>query len=207
VSVLTANTVISSKLWAEPSDRTKSILREAVLILGFALLTAAAAQWELKLGFTPIPITGQTFAVLISGAALGMRSGAASQALYWAMGLAHLPFFADGAGGWKDGTGTSIGYFVGFILAAATIGYMAERRQDRNIASSVAAMAAGTVVIYVCGAIGLMLKLDIPLEGNEGFNAMTLGVSPFLVGDFVKLMAAGAVMPAAWALVGKIKKS
>lgn len=206
MSVLTANTVITSKLWAQPSDRTMAVLREAVLIVGFALLTAAAAQWEFKLGFTPVPITGQTFAVLISGAALGMRSGAASQALYWAMGLAHLPFFAGGKGGWKDGTGSTMGYLVGFVVAAAVIGYMAERRQDRNLASSFAAMAAGTVVIYVLGAAWLMFKLDIPLEGNDGANAMAYGVTPFLVGDFVKLLAAGAVMPVAWSIVGRAKK-
>lgn len=207
MSVLTANTVISSQVWSAPSDRTKALLREFALILGFALVTAAAAQWELKLSFTPVPITGQTLAVLISGAALGMRSGAASQALYWAMGLAHLPFFSGGDGGWKDGTGSTMGYLVGFIVAAGLIGYMAERKQDRNFASSIAAMAAGTMVIYVLGAAWLMIKLDIPLEGNDGANAMAYGVTPFLVGDFVKLLAAGAVMPLAWAAVGRIKKS
>ncbi len=205
MSVLTANSVLTTRLWTVPSDRTKAIVREATLILGFALLTALAAQIKFSLGFTPVPITGQTFAVLVSGAALGMRSGAASQVLYWLMGLA-LPFYAGGKHGWEAGTGGTFGYLIGFVLAAAAIGYLAERRQDRNFATSLSAMALGSVIIYICGAAWLMHKYNIPLEGNDGENAMAWGVTPFLVGDLAKMIAAGAAMPLAWSAVNAAKK-
>jgi biotin transport system substrate-specific component len=105
-------------LLPKSSVRSRAITRDVVLVLGFALLTAAAAQVQFSLGFTPVPLTGQTFAVLLSGAALGMRRGIASQAMYWGLGLTGLPFYAGGDGGWQNGTGSTLGYFVGFIVAA-----------------------------------------------------------------------------------------
>ncbi len=98
------------------ASRAQTFTQDALLVIGFALLTALAAQVEIPLGFTPVPLTGQTFAVLLSGAVLGARRGALSQGAYWAMGLVGLPFYSGGAGGWEKGTGATMGYLVGFIF-------------------------------------------------------------------------------------------
>ena len=128
-----------------------------------------------------------------------------SQGLYWMMGLVGLPFYANGDGGWKLGTGSTMGYLVGFVLASALIGYLAERRADRNIASSLSAMAIGTVVIYVCGATWLAHTINVPVATGDT-NAISLGVTPFLLGDLLKMVIAGAIAPTAWAVLGRTRK-
>ncbi len=188
----------------DPSDRTLRIARDVALIVGFACLTAVFAQIRFSLGVTPVPITGQTFAVLLSGAALGWQRGAASQAVYWVFGIVSPVVWYAGddtgtsvAAGWRVATGTTAGYLAGFVVAAAIVGYLAERGQDREFATSAPAMLAGTVAIYVCGATWLAWKLNIPIADGET-NAVALGVTPFLVGDLVKLLLAGALTPIAW---------
>jgi biotin transport system substrate-specific component len=198
----TTSPVITNRLWAPPAESTKAMIRTGALVLGFALLTAALAQFELKLSFTPVPITGQTLGVLLAGGALGMRLGAASQGLYWVMGLIGLPFYSGGEGGWKAGTGTTMGYLVGFIVAAALIGYLAERRHDRNLVSSVAAMALGSAIIYILGAGWLAHSLNIPIATGDA-NAIAYGVTPFLIGDAIKMLLAGALLPAAWSIANR----
>jgi len=180
-------------------------VRDAVAVIGFALLTALAAQVRFHLGFTPVPITGQTFAVLLAGGTLGMSRGAASQALYWAMGLIGLPFFAGGDGGWESGTGATMGYLAGFIVASALVGYMAERRADRNVITSLAAMTMGSVVIYAMGALWLAFDLGIPVADGDD-SALALGVTPFLAGDVLKVAIASAVTPSAWLLVSRFRR-
>ena len=96
--------LFADRVWAPASDRNQRLVRTATLVIGFALLTAALAQFEVHLSFTPVPITGQTLGVLLAGAALGWRSGALSQGLYWVLGLVGLPFYSGGDGGWKNGT-------------------------------------------------------------------------------------------------------
>jgi biotin transport system substrate-specific component len=169
----------------------------AVLVIGFSLLTAAAAQIRIPLGFTPVPLTGQTFAVLLAGAVLGLRAGAASQALYVAIGLAGFPVFQGGEGGWEYATGATAGYLAGFVAAAALVGYLAERGQDRAVATAVPAMLAGNVVIYLFGVTWLMRSLGTDLAG-----ALTAGFAPFVVGDLLKIVAAGLLLPAMWRVVG-----
>jgi len=177
-----------------PRSGTLSIL----LVFAAAALTALAAQWRIDLPFTPVPITGQTFAVLLSGAALGMTLGFAGQLVYVAVGALGMPVFAGGEGGWDIVTGTTAGYLVGFIVAAGLIGYMAERRQDRTFPTMFTAFVIGSTVIYTCGVIGLMIVADL------GFvAAFELGVSPFLVGDILKGAAAGILLPGAWRLIGE----
>ena len=173
--------------------------------MGFALLTALAAQVKFHLGFTPVPITGQTFAVLLAGGTLGLSRGAASQALYWVMGLVGLPFFAGGESGWESGTGATMGYLAGFVVASALIGYMAERRADRNFVTSLAAMTMGSVVIYAMGALWLAIDLGIPVANGED-NALALGVTPFLAGDALKILIASAITPSAWLLVSRFRR-
>jgi biotin transport system substrate-specific component len=193
-----------------PTHEIGRLARDGALVAGFAVFTALFAQIRIDLGFTPVPITGQTFAVLLAGAALGWRRGALSQAVYWIAGVfMPVAWYADdksGASihaGWKIATGATAGYLAGFVLAAALVGYLAERRQDRDFVTSVPAMLAGTAVIYACGVVWLAHWLNIPVSptGDGEPNAISLGLTPFLVGDTVKLLLAGALTPIAWQAV------
>jgi biotin transport system substrate-specific component len=195
---------VLADLIVQPTTRVRAIVRDVLLVVGFALLTAAAAQIEIQLGFTPVPLTGQTFAVLLSGAVLGMRRGALSQLVYWMAGLTGLPFYSGGAGGWKSGTGATLGYLVGFIVAAGAIGYLAEKKQDRNFATSLPAMLLGSTLIYTCGAAWLTTYLNIGFATGET-NAISLGVAPFLVGDVIKALLAAACTTGVWAAINKRK--
>ncbi len=168
-----------------------------VAVVGFAALTALAAQWVIPLPFTPVPITGQTFAVLLSGAALGWRLGAMSQGLYLLMGIAGLPVYAQGGSGLETFAKGSAGYLVGFVFAAALLGQLAEKRQDRTVATTVSAFLAGSAVIYAFGVAGLMINLGMDINA-----AIIAGVVPFVFGDVLKAAAAGLLLPATWRLVG-----
>lgn len=177
-------------------------VRSAVAVVAFALLTAACAQLSFHLPWTPVPVTGQTFAVLLSGAALGCARGAASQLLYVALGAVGLPFYAPNAdgirGGWEIATGATAGYLAGFVVAAAVVGRLAERGEDRRPLTSLAAMVLGSAVIYVLGATWLAHHLGVP-----GTEAVELGVTPYLIGDTLKVALAGLALPAAWHLAGR----
>lgn len=175
----------------------RSRMATVALVVGFALLTALAAQWEIMLGFTPVPVSGQTFAVLLSGAALGTWAGASSQLLYLALAAAGLPFFSGGESGIQVFAGPTSGYLVGFVVAAALVGRLAEHRADRRVLTAVPAFAAGSVVMYAFGMLGLVV-----LIGMSPGEAFVLGVVPFLVGDALKAAIAGLVLPAAWKLTG-----
>ncbi len=176
-----------------PSSKVMSV----VLVISAAALTALAAQWRIQLSFTPIPITGQTFAVLLTGAALGWKLGAAGQLLYLAIGAAGAPVFSDATGGMEVIRGASGGYLIGFVFAAALVGWMAERRQDRTFATMFTAFLVGSAVIYVFGLIGLMAATGWPLA-----EAVEKGLVPFLLGDLIKASAAGLLLPGAWRLLG-----
>ena len=190
-----------------PTVASQRITRDAALISGFAALTAVLAQVKFSLGFTPVPITGQTLATLLAGTVLGWKRGAASQFVYWVAGI-FMPFawYANDetgssiSAGWNYAIGTTAGYMVGFVLAAALVGALAERGQDRDLMTSVPAMLAGTAVIYTCGVGWLAIKLDIPVATGET-NAIGLGLVPFLIGDAIKLIIAGAAAPAVWRLL------
>jgi biotin transport system substrate-specific component len=180
-----------------PRSRT----RDVALVVGFALLTALAAQVVIPLGFTPVPITGTTFAVLLSGAVLGARRGAAAQLLYVALGALGLPFFAEASGGWEVATGATGGYIIGFVVAAWVVGTLADRGQDRSIATAIPAFLAGTIVIYALGAGWLAVHLGVPLTAAVGEpSAVALGITPFLVGDVLKAVLAGVLLPLGWRL-------
>ncbi|MEA3075806.1 MAG: biotin transport system substrate-specific component [Actinomycetota bacterium] len=170
-------------------------VRDALLVVGFAGLTALAAQLTIKLPFTPVPITGQTFAVLATGTALGWRRGLLSQLLYVVAGLG-LPIYAGGAHGWAQLTGASGGYLVGFVVAAALVGLLSERRQDRSLLTSIPAMLAGSAVIYAFGLPWLAHSIHV-----SGTKAAELGLAPFLIGDTIKLLLAAGIGPAAWRFV------
>ena len=172
-------------------------LRDVTLVVGGALFTALAAQIVIHLGFTPVPLTGQTFAVLTVGGILGARRAAASQMLYWVMGAVGLPFYANAQGGWDVATGATAGYLAGFVVAAGVIGWFADRREDRNYMRSLASLSLGTIIIYTMGALWLAHSLNIPVASGTS-NAVSLGIEPFVVGDMVKLILAAAVTPLGW---------
>jgi biotin transport system substrate-specific component len=177
-----------------PGDR----VRDVVLVATFAALTGLAAQVAVKLPFTPVPITGQTFAVLLGGAALGWRRGLAGMVLYLAVGLTPwVPWFAEGKGGTGVLQAPSFGYIVGFLAAVALVGWLAGRGWDRTPPRTVLTMTLGNLVIYAFGLPWLMVNLGVGLA--EGLQ---LGVTPFLAGDALKILLAAGLLPGAWALVG-----
>ena len=172
------------------------VFADVLLVVAGAGLVALAAQVEFHLPFTPVPITAQTFAVLLVGASLGSVRGLASLTLYLAVGLVGAPVYAGGKGGWEWFTGATGGYLVGFLVAAALTGWLAEQRWDRRFSSAVAALLSGNVVVYVFGLPWLART------ANAGFEkTLELGLYPFVVGDILKLYLAGALLPGAWRLV------
>jgi biotin transport system substrate-specific component len=177
------------------------LLADVLLVAGGAGFVALAAQVSIALPFTPVPITGQTFAVVLVGAGLGAVLGLASLGLYLFVGALGAPVYADGDHGWDVLTGPTGGYIVGFVLAAGLTGYLAQRRWDRRFSSAVAAMLTGNVVIYLVGLPWLAEQIDAGLEGT-----LEAGLYPFVVGDLLKLYLAGALLPAAWGLVGRVRR-
>ncbi len=172
------------------------LLADAALVAGGAGLMALSAQFAFKLPFTPVPITGQTFAVLLVGASLGTVRGGASGLLYVLAGLV-LPVYASGGEGVGVITGASGGYLVSYPFVSALTGRLAERRWDRRFSSAVGAMLTGNVVIYLFGLPWLAVVLHTNLE-----KTLEDGLYPFVPGDTFKLYLAAAALPGAWRLVG-----
>jgi biotin transport system substrate-specific component len=198
---VTAITAPAPRVLIDSLVPTSVRLRAVALVPAAVLLTALAAQVRFVLPWTPVPVTGQTFAVLLTGAVLGLRLGAASQAIYVAIGALGMPVFTDWQGGWSAATGTTAGYLVGFVVAGALVGALAERQQDRAVLTSVPAMLTGTAVIYLVGAAWLTVHLDV-----SAARAVELGVAPFLIGDTLKLLAAGALVPGLWRLIDRAER-
>lgn len=174
----------------------RSRLSAIALVVGAAALTALAAQWRFPLW--PVPITGQTFAVLLTGAALGWRAGGAAQLLYLAVGAAGVPIFTEASGGIEVLAGPTAGYLLAFPVAAAVVGRLAEMRHDRRFWSMALAAVAGSAIIYAGGVLGLIFFI-----GLSPAAAWANGVVPFLLGDALKAIAAGIALPAAWKLTGR----
>jgi biotin transport system substrate-specific component len=172
--------------------RTRSVpatwLREAALAVAGVALLALSARVIIPLPITPVPVTGQTFAVLLLAAAYGARRGLATVALYILAGIAGLPVFAAIPGA------ASYGYIAGFALAALVVGWLAERGWDRTIPHSIVAMLAGEAAIYLCGLVWLARFVGWG-------NVIALGLTPFLIGDALKLLAAALLLPATWRAV------
>ncbi len=178
------------------------VLADAALVVAGTGLVAGAAQISVSLPFTPVPITGQTFAVVLVGASLGMIRGCASLVLYLWLGVAGAPIYADQAHGWSVVTSASGGYIVGFVAAAAVTGFLAERRWDRRLSSSIGSMLTGNVIIYLVGLPWLAVVLDTNLE-----KTLEFGLYPFVPGDVFKLYLAAALLPGAWKIVDRIKRA
>src|ERR671936_856797 len=160
-----------------------TLLTDAARVLGGAGLVAASAQVSIPLPFTPVPITGQTFAVLLVGALLGARLGTAAMVAYITEGLVGLPVFAAAPGSF------SYGYLAGFMAAALVVGWFADRGWTRDLPLTIVAMVAGEVAIYFFGL--LWLAHLVPPD-----KVLAFGLYPFLIGDAIKLVAAALVVPA-----------
>lgn len=170
--------------------RLSAVTNAALILLG-ALIVALLAQVRIALPFTPVPITGQTLGVLLVAAALGSHRGAASLGLYLGGGLAGLPFFSGGGSGLAYLSGPTGGYLVGFLAAAALVGWLAEHGWTRTAYKTAALFTLGSLVIYAFGAASLAAFVGLR-------QALMVGVWPFLPGDALKAILAAALLPAAW---------
>ncbi|WP_338676683.1 biotin transporter BioY [Streptomyces sp. SCSIO 30461] len=174
-----------------PASRTKDI----ALVVGGAVLTGVAAQISLPVPGSPVPVTGQTFAALLVGTALGARRGFLALALYAVAGVAGMPWFAGASSGYAM---PSFGYILGMLLAATVVGALARRGADRSVPRTAGAMVLGSAIIYAVGVPYLALA-----TGMTFGKAVSLGLLPFLVGDALKAALAMGALPAAWKLIGR----
>jgi len=177
-------------------ERLNPRLRHMVLIVTGALfIYLTALVYIVRL---PVPLTGQTFGVLLVGGALGARRGFAAVALYVLLGLVGLPFFAEGKGGSAVILGATGGYLIGFIVAGAIVGRLAELGWDRHIGGAVGMMLVGSVAIYAIGLpwLGFVAHLS-PAD------TIAAGLTPFIIWDSAKLAVAAGIFPAAWWLIGR----
>jgi len=186
-----ADQVRPSVLRARVSSQAASLTYELLLVAAGSLLIALSAWVAVPLPFSPVPVTGQTFAVLLVGSALGARRGAAAALAYLAEGCSGLPVFAGGAAGPHVLVGPTGGYLAGFVLGALVCGALAERGWDRRVLTTVFSMILGNIAILIPG----MLQLA-PFVGPE--RVWALGLFPFLPGDVVKIALAAALLPLAW---------
>jgi biotin transport system substrate-specific component len=171
-----------------------SRIRDAVLVLASSFAIGLLAQAEIRLPWTPVPVTLQPLAVFLLGAALGSRRAAITMLVYLAEGAAGLPFFAGGTAGLARLLGPTGGYLVGFVPAAFVIGFLAEHGWDRTPHRAFAAMFLGSIVLFGCGLA--RLAAFVPRE-----QLLSLGLAPFVVGDLLKMLAAAGLLPALWKLL------
>jgi len=175
-----------------------SLLYELLIVLAGSALIALSAWVAIPLPFSPVPVTGQTFAVLLVGSALGARRGAAAALAYLAEGTWGLPVFAGGAAGPHVLAGPTGGYLAGFVLGAFACGALAERGWDRRPLSTVASMAVGNVAILVPGVVRLAAFV------GPG-PVWKLGLFPFVPGDLVKIALAAGLLPLGWKLLARAR--
>lgn len=179
-------------------ERVNARVRDVALVIAGALLIYLTARVSIPVPGSPVPITGQTFGVLLVGGALGFRRGLIAVGLYVLLGVVGLPFFAEGNRGLSVIWGATGGYLIGFVIAGALIGRLAELGWDRHIGGALGAMLLGNVVIY---AIGLpWLKV---VTGMSVADTVANGLTPFLLGDALKLALAAVLFPATWWIVDR----
>jgi biotin transport system substrate-specific component len=187
-------------------ERMSARIRHIALICTGAVFIAVTANVAFRLPDNPVPVTGQTLSVLVVGGALGLRRGMLSVGLYLALGLL-LPVYANQEHGF--GTIASIGsggvaiapvggYLISFLFAAALVGWLAENGWDRHIGGAIGAMILGEVLIYLIGVPWLAVSLHLSPQ-----VAIEKGLTPFLIGDTIKLAIAAGIFPCAWWIVGR----
>jgi biotin transporter BioY len=183
--------VFIDNIFPLPKTKTLELLRDIVLVFSFSIITALSAKLKLEIG--AVPLTMQTFAALLSGALLGSRRGMASQLTYLFGGLAGLPWFSRG-GGIQYIMSPTFGYIIGFVLAAYFVGWLCERGFDRQIKTAILAIFLGNVLLYIPGLLWLAKFV--------GFGkVLSVGVYPFIIGDFLKIFLAGSVLPLGWKIL------
>src|SRR4030095_10986221 len=189
------NTIVAkNETLLEAALAPLDFVRQVGLVIGFSLLTALSAQIVIPVG--PVPITGQTLAVLLTGALLGSRLGAITMIIYLLEGAIGLPFFSGGHGGILHLMGATGGYLVAFPAAAFITGAFAEHGWDRKFLAAAAAMAIGSIVIMLSGWLWFSLVMKTS-------PAITLfaTVLKFIPGDIIKISLAAAVLPSGWKLL------
>lgn len=180
---------------------TKSKTAAVVEVAALVSLTSLAAQVAIYLPFTPVPLTLQTFVILLGAAAVGAQRAAIAQSAYLALAIAGLPIMADGKGGLEAVYGATSGYLVGFIFASIAVGYLAKNLSTNKFLNVFFGYVVGSITIYIFGVIGLIIYAEISL-----ISALMVGVVPFIIGDIVKAIAAGVLLPSAWKLTDKNRK-
>jgi biotin transport system substrate-specific component len=180
------------------SERMHTRARHVALVIIGVLLIAVGAKIAIPIPGNPVPITGQTFGVLVAGGALGFRRGIAAAGIYVILGIVGLPFFALDKTGLEVLWGTNGGYLIGFVVAAAVVGRLAELGWDRTLLGAVGAMLIANASIYVVGVPWLAY-----VTGHDLGWGIQYGLLPFIVGDAFKLALAAAAFPAAWWFVGR----
>ena len=190
----TRTKTLAATVWPIGTETAFNALRAGLLALVGSLLVAVSAQFYVPM--VPVPMTMQSFAVLVIGAAYGARLGAATLLLYMAEGALGLPVFAGMKGGAVHLLGPTGGYIVGFVLAGVVVGWLAERGWDRSVVWTTLAMLIGKVFIFVPGVLwlGAVIGMD---------KAIGAGFVPFIPGIFLKVALAVAVLPGAWWLIGR----
>ncbi|MEU6976654.1 MULTISPECIES: biotin transporter BioY [unclassified Streptomyces] len=188
VRSLRSGTVLADLI---PASRARDI----ALVVGGAALTGLAAQLTVPVPGSPVPVSGQTFAALLVGTALGARRGFLSLGVYAVAGMAGLPWFAEASSGWSM---PSFGYILGMLLAATVVGALARRGADRSVLRTAGTMVLGSAIIYAVGVPYLALATGMTLG-----QAVSAGLVPFLIGDALKAALAMGALPAAWKLVGR----
>jgi|MDTE01.1.fsa_nt_gb biotin transport system substrate-specific component len=190
------STIVSSIWPNRGSSLDMRIIRGIILAIIGSFVVATLAQ--ISVPIWPVPITGQTFGVLIVGMALGCKLGVLSLTLYMLEGICGLPVFANFSSGPGVIFGPTGGYIVGFIIAAGAVGYMAERTWDRSIVFTALAMLIGNIILYIPGLIWLGLFFLGLGKTDPLMATITAGLFPFLIGDFLKLALAALLFPTAW---------
>ncbi|MGW6506964.1 biotin transporter BioY [Streptomyces niveus] len=177
-----------------PATRNRYAV-DTALVLGGAALTGIAAQIAVPVPGSPVPVTGQTFAALLVGTALGARRGFLALAVYTLVGMAGMPWFSEGSSG---PGGASFGYVLGMLLAATVVGSLARRGGDRSVLRTAGTMVLGSFIIYAVGVPYLAVAANLSFSA-----ALAAGLTPFLLGDALKAALAMGLLPASWKLVGR----
>jgi biotin transport system substrate-specific component len=179
-----------------------SKVRDLLMITGAALFTALLAQVAIPVPGSPVPITGQTLAVVLTAAALGPVRGVSAMALYVLLGAVGLPFYSDASGGYEVVLGATGGYLIGFLPAALLIGLAARAGMDRKPWKALPLFVAGQLVVFAVGVPWLAV-----VAGFSASQAIAAGFTPFIVGGLVKAAIAGLLLPGAWAIARRTSQN
>ena len=191
MNLLTKQPVFIDTILPLPDTKALEVARDVILIFSFSIVTALSATLKLEIG--AVPITMQTFVVLLSGALLGSKRGALSQLTYLLVGISGIPWFSRG-GGLGYIMSPTFGYLIGFILAAFFVGWFCERGFDRKIKTTLISMLIGNILLYIPGLLWLVKFVGLG-------KVLSVGLYPFLFGDLLKILLAGLALPIGWKFI------